>query len=150
MFPSEILLPNDAKYVAFTDSHPFNMNREIIWSFTYSLTGTENAFSTFLTTVSSITGYPGHYVGSSTENDNILSIGFDTTGLFALSSLNNSGVPLSSIIPNSLIIKNRDNVITNLSLSSLNTSFVITSTYPVEQVMRFRFTNANKITIDFK
>jgi hypothetical protein len=150
MFPYNITLPANAKYLAFVDTHPFNLNREIIWSFTYSLSGSENAFSTFLTTSSTISGLPGHYLGSSSEKDKIIHIGFDSTGRFALSSVNNSGVPASEIRKNALIIKNRDVVIANLSLSSLNTSFVLASSTPVEQVMRFRFTNANKISIDFK
>jgi hypothetical protein len=105
-----------SKELTFTDLHPFNLNREIVWSFTQAITGTDNTFSTFLTQTSAI-------------SSKIVDIEFDKTHIF---------------------ISNKDAVTNIVPLSTLNSSFVRLSSSPVEQVMRFRFTNANKISIDFK
>jgi hypothetical protein len=79
----------------------------------------------------------------------ILAIAFDTTGLFALSSSLssniNGGVPRSQIRPNSLIIRDFTNtVIYNKQLSSLDTSFFLTSAVKNYQTLRFRLSNAGK------
>jgi hypothetical protein len=105
-----------SKELTFTDSHPFNLNREIVWSFTQAMTGTDNTFSTFLTQTSAI-------------SSKIADVEFDQTHIF---------------------ISNNGGVVDTVALSSLNTSFVRVSSSPLEQVMRFRFTNTNKISIDFK
>jgi hypothetical protein len=137
-------------------------------------------FSTFLTTELASYHYPGQYtmspiaLSSNTVNDEnditilteydqvllietdytfpIISIGFDTTGLFALSSSLRVGLPLSSIIPNSLTIRGEDNkVLVHAALSSINTAFTIISSTPHWQTLRFRLANAgSKLSIDFK
>jgi len=104
------------KELTFTDSHPFNLNREIVWSFTQAITGTDNTFSTFLTQTSAI-------------SSKIVDVEFDQSHIF---------------------ISNKDVITNTVALSSLNSAFIRLSSRPVEQVMRFRFTNADKISIDFK
>jgi hypothetical protein len=88
---------------------------------------------------------------SDQEATGILAIAFDSTGLFALSSSTNPGVGLSQIKENALIIRDNEyNVIFNECLSSLNTNFIFASSVKHPQTLRFRFSNGNKISIDFK
>jgi hypothetical protein len=101
-----------SKELTFIDSHPFNLNREIVWSFTQAITGTDNTFSTFLS-----------------GSQKIVDVEFDQTHV---------------------LISNNGGVVDTVALSTLDTSFVRVSSSPLEQVMRFRFTNAKKISIDFK
>lgn len=66
-FPSDILLPTDAKYFSFVDqNYNFNPGWDINWSFEYALSGlssSEYAICTFLSTTDTLTGFPGHYLG---------------------------------------------------------------------------------------
>tara|TARA_R110001583_G_scaffold30125_4_gene104425 strand:+ start:544 stop:1434 length:891 start_codon:yes stop_codon:yes gene_type:complete len=81
-FPSDITLPNDARYYSFIETkRKYNSNYDIVWSFQYKLPtqtvqyGLSNieepsnyqlGFSTFLTTLSSpISALPGQYLGDS-------------------------------------------------------------------------------------
>tara|TARA_R100000152_G_C6737223_1_gene161307 strand:- start:175 stop:1068 length:894 start_codon:yes stop_codon:yes gene_type:complete len=82
-FPSDISLPNDARYYSFIETkRKYNSNYDIIWSFQYKIPETINAnsdvlnieepekyqlgFATFLTTLSSpISALPGQYLGDS-------------------------------------------------------------------------------------
>jgi len=152
-FPSDILLSPNAKYFGIIDpKKAYNLNWDVVWSFTYALTGTQHGFSSFLTTSPTITsGLPGQYLGSDNLNM-IISIGFDSTGYFALSSPLRSGIPLSSTIPNSIIVRDSNNsVIFNKALSSLDTSFILSSSIKTYQTLRFRYSNAGKkLSIDFK
>lgn len=153
-FPSDVRLPSNAKYVAFVDDKKeFNPNYDIIWSFQYAITGTEAGFSTFLTSKTpDLTAIPGHYLGySGNMQTGGICIAFDTTGLFALSSSTRKGVGLNSIKRNSIIIRdNNDNITLYESLSNLNSTFFITASSKSYKTMRFRYTNTNKIGIDFK
>lgn len=186
-FPSDVLLPSNSKYYGFVDKKAgYNPNWDIVWSFSFALTGTQHAFCTYLTTNPNISaGIPGQYLGylgssefilaensqiiltenneelsydditstSSTEGTNgVFSIAFDSTGYFALSSENNSGVRLDQVTKNSLIIRDSTaNVVYNKPLSSLDTSFFLSSSAKSYQTLRFRFSNAGKIIyIDYK
>jgi hypothetical protein len=87
------------------------------------------------------------------ENDGLigLCIAFDTTGLFALSSSSRPGVGLSNIKRNSLIIRDiNDNITLYEELSNINPSFTILSNSKLYKTMRFKYTNTDKLTIDFK
>tara|TARA_R110002051_G_scaffold49801_2_gene96963 strand:- start:753 stop:1646 length:894 start_codon:yes stop_codon:yes gene_type:complete len=82
-FPSDISLPNDARYYSFVETkRKYNSNYDIVWSLQYKLpenTSTNNevlnieqpenyqlGFTTFLTTLSSpISALPGQYIGDS-------------------------------------------------------------------------------------
>jgi hypothetical protein len=82
-----------------------------------------------------------------------ISIAFDTTGFFALSNLFNSeGVLPSAVKKNSLIIRDgSDRIVLNESLSSLNTNFFMTSSYPNYQTIRIRFANGGtKLYVDYR
>jgi hypothetical protein len=152
-FPSDISLSSNAKYFGIIDpKKAYNLNWDVVWSFTYALTGTQHGFSSFLTTSPTITsGLPGQYLGSDNLNM-IISIGFDSTGYFALSSPLRSGISLSSTIPNSIIVRDSNNsIIFNKALSSLDTSFILSSSIKTYQTLRFRYSNAGKkLSIDFK
>jgi len=139
----------------------------------------EHGFCTFLTTTPNLTSaIPGHYMGflgdaeylldengnftigedgnrillessplTAIDHSGVLSIAFDTTGLFALSSDTFPGVGLSDIRNNSLIIRDNNNkVVFNESLSSIDSSFEMSS----NKILRFRYSNTNKITIDYR
>ena len=183
-FPSDVLLPANAKYISFSDYNlSCNPNYDITWSFQFAITGNnpyQAGFSTSLATAINSNSFPGQYTisplvsSSNTLNDEtdigllteigqvllldqdyglpVLSIGFDTTGLFALSSTIRPGLLLSAIKPNSLTIRGPSNiVIYHEALSSINTSFVIISSQPFWQTLRFRVANAaSKLSIDFK
>lgn len=78
-------------------------------------------------------------------------IAFDTSGLFALSSNSRPGVGLESIKRNSLIIRDiNDNITLYEELSNINPIFTILSNSKVYKTMRFKYTNTDKLTIDFK
>ena len=78
-------------------------------------------------------------------------IAFDTSGLFALSSNARSGVGLGGIKRNSLIIRDiNDNITLYEELSNINPSFTILSSSKLYKTMRFKYTNTDKLTIDFK
>ena len=78
-FPSDIVLPNSARYYTFLETKKrYNSNYDIVWSFQYKLpdrTSSDNlnflsndlyqlGFSTFLTTLSSpLSSLPGQYIG---------------------------------------------------------------------------------------
>ena len=80
-FPSDITLPNDARYYSFIETkRKYNSNYDIVWSFQYKLPSRtvqydlinieqpdyQVGFSTFLTTLSSpISALPGQYLGDS-------------------------------------------------------------------------------------
>ena len=186
-FPSDVLLPINSKYYGFIDKKAgYNPNWDIVWSFSFALTGSQHAFCTYLTTNPSISsGIPGQYLGYLgasefilaedsqiilTENNEelsydditsassgggtngVFSIAFDSTGYFALSSENNSGVGINKINKNSLIIRDSTaNVIYNQPLSSLDSSFFLSSSAKSYQTLRFRFSNAGKIIyIDYR
>lgn len=181
-FPSDVNLPPNAKYYGFIDTKiSHNTHWDMTWSFSFALTGSNHAFCTFLTPHSTAGVIPGQYLGylasgeviyltdelGNTLTDELsnllvmdngepgmLSIAFDTTGLFALSSslsaYNFGGIPLSQVKPNSLIVRDYNNtVIYNEQLSSLDTSFFLTSAVKNYQTLRFRISNAGrKLHID--
>jgi|688.fasta_scaffold534208_2 hypothetical protein len=87
------------------------------------------------------------------ENDGLigLCIAFDTTGLFALSSLYRPGVGLNNIKRNSLIIRDiNDNITLYEELSNIDPAFTILSSSKVYKTLRFKYTNTDKLTIDYK
>jgi hypothetical protein len=178
MYPSDVILPANAKYYGFIDNKlPYNSHWDITWSFSFALTGSEHGFTTFLTTQPTLTGgIPGTRLGylgdkeylkdengnillaetrerlvadpsalSSYDTMGVLAIAFDTTGLFALSSATYNGVGLSQIKRNSLIIRDsNDDLVYNTQLSSLDTTFFLTSSVKSYQTVRFRLSNAGR------
>ena len=216
--PSDVLLPEDAKYHGFVDTKlGFNSHWDITWSFSFALSGSQHGFCTFLTTNPLLSGgIPGQYLGylgtpsfildesgqyilsetgdrllldappssdtsillnenglaytneegipllaggqpstqgtDGTGTSGILAIAFDSTGLFALSTTDNSGVGMSNVIPNSLIVRDsNDKVVCNVALSSLDTSFFLASSNKSYQTLRFRLASAGrKLFIDYK
>lgn len=185
-FPDDILLPNDAKYFGFIDyKNSYNSEYDITWSFSYSLSGHEHGFGTFLTNQSVLSGIPGHYMGVSgtlalssyiqDENrDNILtedssrlltetsegsdynhclSIVFDSSGYYGLSSISRDGLPLSLLQKDVLCIRDSVNsLVVYEQLSNLNPDFQFSNTnLDSYETLRFRYANASKkLTIDFK
>lgn len=148
---SEILLPSDAKYLTFIDTKlNFNPHFDIVWSFEISLSGVEHGFSTFIADGSDFIPMSGHYFGL--PIDNVLSVIFDTSGYAALSTPIRDGLPLSGIKLNSLTIRgDTNNLIYHEALSSLDTSFVLTSSQKYWQTLRFRLSNlGSTLYIDFK
>lgn len=199
-FPSDVLLPVDAKYLGVVDTKQrFNSEYDIIWSFECSISSCPQAgFVTYLTSSVPISVAPGHYLGYRdggaegggkvslpisftpeyllaedgsrllTEdgyyillNDNpydymdIVSVAFDTTGLYALSTDNRDGVGLDGIIENSLIIRDQYNsLILNAPISAMSSDLEIVdsnlSAIPEYKIYRFKYTNRNKISIEYK
>lgn len=148
---SEILLPASARYYYIVNkNYSYNSNHDIIWSFQYSISGfnegnSQLGYTTFLTTLSSTTSNisAGQYLctkqsGASnstvvlssnsvtTVNPfNLITIAFDSTGLFALSSTTRPG--LVSVQPNTLVVRGfNSQILCILPLSS--TSFTIAPT----------------------
>lgn len=73
-FPSEILLPSDARYYQFVETDlSYNSNYDIVWSLQFKLpvdnaynSNYEYAFGTFLTSLTGeLSALPGQYVGDS-------------------------------------------------------------------------------------
>lgn len=113
IFMAEILLPLNAKYYCLKYNTGFNPLHDVIWSFMYSVSNTQVAqhgFSTFITAYSGST-WPGlsagHYICTNPRsNINLISIAFDTTGLYGLSSTTRPGCLIGDVKPNSLCIRN--------------------------------------------
>jgi len=95
--------------------------------------------------------FPILYDDPSINPINLLTIAFDTTGKFALSSGGNPGLPIDQIKPNSLTIRDyKNDIIFHSELSSLSTEFFLTSSIPTFQTLRFRLANSgNKLSIDY-
>jgi hypothetical protein len=151
-FPADIVLPAlSAKYFSFrNNTNKYNSNHDIIWSFSYQITNPQNAqygICTFLTTLSTkpLSALPGQYLGTYIPN-NLVSVAFDTTGLFALSSTVRPGVNINQRKLNSLVVRNSaNNVIYNQSLSS--TGFAFSGS----QVIRCRLSNASQtLYVDYR
>ena len=148
---SEILLPSNAKYLTFIDTKlNFNPHFDVIWSFEIALSGIQHGFSTFIADNSSFIPLSGHYFGL--PIDNLLSVVFDTNGYAALSTPIRDGILLSGIKPNSITIRDDGNhLIYHEALSSLDTSFVLTSSQKYWQTLRFRLSNlGTSLYIDLK
>lgn len=181
-FPIDVVLPSNARYINFVDPKLiYNPHWDITWSFDIAIVGNNHGFCTFLTNTPIMSSvWPGHYLSYAASNldylltetselfltensehiileDTLLSggflvAGFDTTGLFALSTTIRDGVGLSNIKPNSLIIRGVDGMLTyQEQLSNLDTSFFLTSSVKNYQTLRFRYANAGrKFSIDVK
>lgn len=128
-YPTDILLPSVYKSFGIVDTnYEFNQNYDIVWSFTYKLSGFEHGICTYLTSTGPLTSFPGQYLSYSGnidyDNNGVLAIAFDSTGLFALSSTTRPGVGLGSIKPNSLVVRDgNDNVVLYETLSNISPSF---------------------------
>lgn len=134
----------------------FNANTDITWSFEYALTGnalsSSGGFCTFLFNSDNLSatggfyqslGY-GPYQGLSGIPSNIIGIGFDSTGLFAMSGgVFSSG--LSSRSPNSLTIRIGSNFtyLTSFSLTALGIPLIQSS--ESFETLRFNFTELSQI-----
>lgn len=163
---SEILLPLSAKsYYIVNNNYRYNSNYDIIWSFKYSISGynsisSQLGYTTFLTPLTSttVTGISaGHYLCTKVSEPsntvtilssnqlininpfNIITIAFDTTGMFALSSATRSG--LTSPISNTMIIRDITNsIVCVLPLSSTSFSIATSSS----QTIRCIYSNGAK------
>ena len=149
-FPADITLPLSAKYFSLKNTTAYNSNYDIVWSISCQVSSVSAQYGicTFLTTLSTppISALPGQYIGTYIPN-NIISIAFDTPGLFALSSGIRPGVSLSGVIPFSLVVRNSSyNVIYNQSLTGTNFNF-----YNTDQIIKFRYSNPQQsVYIDYR
>jgi hypothetical protein len=154
--PSDIVLPLNYKGFGMIDSkYTYNPNYDIVWSVQYLLSSTDpnsqHGICTFLTTQGTISTFPGHYMGiiGPDYNDVVLAIAFDSTGFFGLSNNYTTGLPLSEIRNNSLIIRDSNGVIYNNELSAIDSSFMLANS--AYQTLRFIFCNSGrKLLIDYK
>lgn len=154
-FPSDVLLPANAKYFGIIEpDFAFNPHWDLVWSFSYALTGVEHGICTFLCDDPDVEAPPGNYMGYGglSSSHFILGVAFDSTGLFALSTNYSDGVPQSEVKPNSLIIRDQtNNVIFNEPLSSLDSTFQLSTSSIEYKTIRIRYTNVGKrIYIDHK
>tara|TARA_R110001583_G_scaffold82079_2_gene218209 strand:- start:1155 stop:2045 length:891 start_codon:yes stop_codon:yes gene_type:complete len=91
-------------------------------------------------------------VSQAALSGNIVKIAFDTTGLYALSGRNNrTGVSYYNTHPQAFIIRDfNNNVVCNVPLSTMNTTFSSLSTDEF-RTLRFRYANiGRKLHIDFR
>lgn len=146
----DISLPGNAKYFSFRNKTAYNSNYDITWSLSCLVSSISSQYGicTFLTTLSTqpLSALPGQYIGTYIPN-NIVSIAFDTTGLFALSSTIRPGLTSGQIIPQSLVIRNSSyNVIYNQSLTGTGFNF-----YNSNQIIRCRLSNPEqKLYVDYR
>jgi len=120
----------------------------IISQFSNYDTQSQKGFCTFLSKSPNISSFKlGHYMGFFDKDNNLngsVAIAFDSSGLFALSSIDHpNGVGINDIIPNSLIIRDSTGVIYNQQLP-----FDIGDN--TERIIRFRYINKKEISIDHK
>lgn len=170
--PADIILPSNARSFSFiTKDEAFNSNYDITWSYQFTCSSvsaqSQYGLCTFLTLLSTTETnvLSGHYLNTKATTSssisaqilsagvqrtlrpyNLVSIAIDTTGLFALSSSLRPGLPLSSIKPNRLIVRDiLNNVILNDPLSTSNISFSGTHYF------RFNYSNSTQtISIDHR
>jgi len=157
-----------AKLINFIyNGDSFNVNYDLTWSLKFALCGSsitgslsdsQAGFTTFLTTIPTVTG-GGHYnnlgyTGSPPLSGGLLAIGFDTYGVFALSSASFDGVSNLNIVKNSLIIRGSSptcNLLYNIPLSTLSTEFTLLSTQINFCWLRFRLGDVcSRIYIDYR
>lgn len=153
-----------AKLINFIyNGDSFNVNYDLTWSFKFALCGVsledgQAGFTTFLSTSPTVTGgdyYSGlGYTGSPPLSGGLLAIGFDTYGVFALSSASFDGVSNLNIAKNSLIIRGASptcNLLYNIPLSVLSTEFTLLSTEINFCWLRFRLGDVgSRIYIDYR
>jgi hypothetical protein len=169
-FLPEISIPASATYYSFVDkTKTYNSNHDIIWSFNFLLSNTnlaQTGICTFLTPLSNNTNsiQPGHYLGTAKTGDTSMSllsngstrsvtpfgvirIAFDSTGYYALSTSTRTGVSLSNVKQNALIIRDcDDNLLLNSSLNS--TEFVFNNN---NQIIQCLYSNLNRqLTVSYK
>lgn len=152
---------------------------DIVWSFDYAISGntkTEAGFTVFLTTSGALVGGNGSidlgYSGVSANSlpysqlpgilNGVIGIGFDTTGLFAVSAAIGGNTIRDGINPakrllNSVSIRSSapDFSFTtysyNSSLSALNNTFTITESADIYKTIRVRLGNVGRtIYIDYR
>lgn len=155
MFPLNISLPVDAKYLTIGDfDKMYNPHWDIVWSISYALTGNEHAFGTYLTDNIPVSSVPGHYLGYINEYgdpNGFLAIAFDTTGYFAVSSTHAFGISPINRKQNSLIIRNGKNLIYNEHLSAIDPNFTFTESEKSFKTLRFRVMNGfEKLYVDYR
>lgn len=153
-----------AKLINFIyNGDSFNVNYDLIWSFKFALCGatiadSQAGFTTFLTTAPTVTGGGYYsdlgYTGAPPLSDGLLAIGFDTHGVFALSSASFDGVSNLNIARNSLIIRGPSptcSLLYNIPLSALSTEFTLLSTNFNFCWLRFRLGDVcSRIYIDYR
>lgn len=102
---------------------------------------------------------PNGYITMHGMSGALIGIAFDTTGYFALSAAFTdstiiTGVDISQVVPNSLIIRGPAptcNVLYNIPLSSLTTNFTLLTTNETYCWLRFRMGNFfQTLTIDYR
>lgn len=119
-------LPINAKYLTYVNPKEMNPEREIVWSFTYALTGNDHILSTFLTKNPSLTSLP--------STDNPL----------------NSDVLLNINLGDEFKLETSTSTLT-ADLSSLSTTFSLNSSEKYKQILRFELSNTGKsLKIDYK
>lgn len=153
-----------AKLINFIYSDDsFNVNYDLTWSFKFALCGaslvdSQAGFTTFLSTSPTVTGGGDYnnlgYTGSPPLSGGLLSIGFDTYGVFALSSASFDGVSDLNIAKNSLIIRGPSptcSLLYNIPLNTLSTEFTLLSTTINFCWLRFRLGDVcSRIYIDYR
>jgi hypothetical protein len=153
-----------AKLINFIyNGDSFNVNYDLTWSFKFALCGASLAdsqagFTTFLSTSPTVTGGDYYsslgYTGSPPLSGGLLAIGFDTFGVFALSSASFDGVSNLNIVKNSLIVRGGSpscNLLYNIPLSVLSTEFTLLSTEINSCWLRFRLGDVcSRIYIDYR
>ncbi len=168
---ADIYLPNNTVCNSIGHNIAYNANYDIVWSFDYSLSGTngsQGSFTTFLFDggVSLTGGGPGagggfYKAGNYLSGGNpvdvqslsgaILGINFDTTGLFATSGSAASGLLVP--IPNSLSIRygqTNFEYLTSVSLTSLYTDFKFLLSSQEFNRLRFRLTDVGQtLKVDY-
>lgn len=149
-YPADILLPATAKCFSAKNTTGFNINHDITWSISYKVSGanTQYGLCTFLnrTTSSPLSVLSGQYLGTYVPN-NVISIAFDTTGLFALSSAIRPGVSMNQVQLSSLVVRTSSNqVIYNQSITDKGFKF-----YNTHQIIRCRYSPAQQqLFVDYR
>lgn len=170
-----------AKAINFCSKSSFSPFFDIVWSFDYAISGspsTEAGFTVFLSTEPVVFGGGSGgidlgYSGLSSinfQNSYIqpgilgaaLGIGFDTTGLFAVSAISNGttirdGINVNDALKNSVAIRglapkySYDQYSYNQSLSTLNSTFSIVESGEIYKTVRARLGNVGRtLYIDYR
>lgn len=173
---------SSAKAINFCSTTPFSPFYDIVWSFDYAISGNQNTeagITVFLSAEPVLSdgggsggidlGYSG-LSSSNLQNSYIqpgilraaIGVGFDTTGLFAVSAISNGviirdGINISDVIKNSIAIRGLAprysyyQYAFNQPLTSLNSTFSIVESADIYKTLRARLGNIGRtLYIDYR
>lgn len=157
-----LTISTSAAAASIANAQAFNAYQDVAWSLQYSLCGPTNAqagFCAFLYDAPTLTtGGIGKSLGFAPSQDYtsfanvsgvsgaIIGIGFDSTGLFAVSGNGlSTGIDVSQAVRNAITIRTGTNFayVTTFAATAFDSTFTVVQSSDALQQFRFRLTDAS-------